>query len=579
MKKLSTIYALICICYLTIHTITAQIVPPVSIPYAQDYEWAKSIGVGGTNADVGYAVTIDADDNVYTTGLFSEIVDFDPGPGIAYLTATGIDIFISKLDASGNFLWAKKMGGISEDAGYSIALDASENVYITGEFHETMYVDTVNGTEVLISAGGSDIFIAKLDTLGNFMWAKRMGGPSHDQGNSIALDFQGNVYVTGFFRESADFNPDDVVIHNLISEGRKDIFISKLDTSGNFMGAKRMGGSLDDEGNSITIDAGGNIYSSGYFKGTADFDPKAGIHNLYSAGGKDIFISKLDSSGNFVAAARMGGTASDVGNSIILDSNGNILTTGYFKSTADFDPKGGTYNLYSAGKKDIFISKLDASGNFIWAKNMEGAESDEGNSMSLDSDGNVYITGSYMDSVDFDPGAGIYNLSAYDHDDVFISKLDAAGNFVWAKTMGGSGNDIGYGIVVNRFFDVHTTGGFMETVDFDPGAEVDEFPSEGDFDIFVQKLSGSISVDVDFPINNILNVFPNPTTENVTLDLGQHYNTVTLRVKNFSGALVSTSDYKKTDKIDFSIEGNAGVYIVEVFVDNEKIRTLKVIKH
>ncbi len=578
MKNRYKIYTIIGICILQCNAMGAQFNDgQTTIP--QNYEWAKSMGFGGTFEDEGRAVTTDTTGNVYFTGAFTGTVDFDPGTDIAFLTASGIDIFIAKLDADGNYIWAKKLGGSLGDEGFGIAIDSSDNVYITGVFYERIIVDTLTGTVELNSAGASDIFIAKLDSSGNFIWAKNMGGPSHDQGNAIALDALGNVCTTGFFKETADFDPEIVGIHELNAEGGKDIFISKLDASGNFIAAMSMGGNSDDVANSIALDASGNIFTTGFFKDKADFNPKAGIHKLVSEGGKDIFISKLDANANFLAAKKIGGSGSDEGNSIIVDANGNIHMTGHFSGTVDFDPKAGTHNLYSEGKHDIFVAKLDAQGNLAWAKNIGGTDADEGASVTLDVNGNVYTIGSFKDHVDFDPdGVEIYELTALDHEDIFISKLDASGNFIWAKSMGGDGNDNGYGISVNAGFDVYTTGGFMDRVDFDTETGVDIIDSFGDFDIFVHKLSPDLGSTVPIDVNKLPVVFPNPATQNLTLDLKHLYNTVTLYVRNFNGELVSAEEYRNKDKIDFHINGSPGMYFVEVMADGVKIQTLKVVK-
>ena len=158
-----------------------------------------------------------------------------------------------------------------------------------------------------------------------------------------------------------------------------------------FAWAKSMGGSFDDDGQSITVDAVGNIYTTGSFLDTIDFDPGPGTYNLSSAGWKDIFIQKLDANGNFIWAKSMGGVSYDVGNSITIDALGNIYIIGVFEDTVDFDPGTGTYYLTSAGSRDIFIQKLDSSGNFIWAKSAGGSDYDGGSSIAVDTTGNVFV--------------------------------------------------------------------------------------------------------------------------------------------------------------------------------------------
>ncbi len=451
------------------------------------FAWAKAIG--GTSYDCAYSIALDAAGNVYTTGYFTGKVDFDPGADTFNLTSAGNeDIFISKLDAVGKFVWAKALGGIGEDFGNSITLDASGNVYTTGSFQDTVDFDPGAGTSNLTSEGSNDIFISKLDSAGKFVWAKAMGGTYIDGGRSITLDASGNVYTTGSFMRTADFDPGAGTF-NLTSAGSSEgIFISKLDTAGKFVWAKAMGGSSDDYGISIAVDASGNVYTTGYFTNTTDFDPGADTFSVVSAGSRDIFISKLDSAGKFVWAKVMGESSQDEGSSIAIDAAGNVYTTGYFWGIVDFDPGAGTFNLTSASGGDIFISKLDTAGKFVWAKAMGGTSTEIGRSITLDASCNVYTTGFFWGTVDFDPGAGTFNLTSVGGGDIFISKLDTAGKFVWAKAMGGIDDEGGRSIALDASGNVYTTGSFQDTADFDPGAGTFNLTSAGYTDIFVHKM-------------------------------------------------------------------------------------------
>jgi hypothetical protein len=451
-----------------------------------DFVWAGAMG--GTNSAFPGSIAVDSAGNVYTTGSFEGTADFDPGPGTYNLTGGGG--FVSKLDSGGNFVWAKSVGGSD------IAVDSAGNVYITGEFWETVDFDPGPGTYNLTSVGDADIFVSKLDSSGNFVWAKRMGGTFVDQGIGIAVDGAGNVYTTGYFLRTADFDPGPGT-YNLTTPDM-DIYVSKLDSSGNFVWAKSMGGANGDQGNSIAVDSSGNVYTTGLFKETADFDPGPGTYNLTSAGTDDIFVSKLDSSGDFVWAKSMGGVLQwDQGWGIALDSAGNVCTTGRFEGTVDFDPGPGTYNLSGGG---CFVSKLDSSGDFVWAKSM----GDWGRGIAVDGSGNVYTTGPFLGTADFDPGAGTYNLISAGLGDIFVSKLDSSGDFVWAKSVGGTGNDWGQDIGVDSAGNVYTTGEFEGTVDFDPGTGTHNLTSAGAWDIFVLKLSGGFAPD-DLDGDGLLN--------------------------------------------------------------------------
>ena len=302
----------------------------------------------------------------------------------------------------------------------------------------------------------------------SFEWAKSAGGTTNDLGRDIATDVSGNVYTTGDFSGTVDFDPGAGVF-NLTSQGSSDIFVSKLDANGNFVWAKAMGGPSGDNGNSVAVDASGNVYTTGTFRFTSDFDPGPSVFNLIDpagAGGADIFVSKLDASGNFIWAKQMGGPEFDNSSSIAVDNSGNVFTTGYFQLTADFDPGPATFNLTST-VTDIFVSKLDALGNFVWAKAMGGTGVSEGRSITTDLSGNLYTTGQFDGVTDFDPSAGVFNLTAAS-EDIFVSKLNASGNFVWAKQLGGASSDYGFSIAVDASGNVHTTGSFASTADFDP---------------------------------------------------------------------------------------------------------------
>ena len=470
---------------------------------AQGFEWAKHIG--GPSNDQAKSVATDSEGNVYTTGYFRNTVDFDPGIGTFNLTsAGGYDIYISKLDVSGSFVWAKQLGGTFNDEGFSITTDASGNIYLTGYFQGTADFDP--GTEIVnLNASGSyDIFVSKLDASGNFIWAKQLGGSGVDSGYSITIDIGGNVLITGNFRNTADFDPG-VETFNLTSVGNRDIFTCKLDASGNFIWAKQTGGISFDNGFSLTTDIFGNVFTTGGFQDTVDFDPGAGVSDLISAGLFDIFISKLNAAGEFLWAKRIGGTRTDNGTSLTTDAAGNIYATGYFRGTLDFNPGAGIFNLISPDDNDIFILKLDASGEFVWVKQMGGTGDDRGFSMASDELGNIYTTGMFKNTADFNPGDGSFNLTSNGDIDIFISKLDASGEFVWALQMGGPDNDFGNDITADETGNIYTTGVFENTVDFDSGAGILNLTSAGGDDAFIHKLNqcpSASSTDVIITCNS-----------------------------------------------------------------------------
>jgi hypothetical protein len=397
---------------------------------------------------------------------------------------TSLILFTSLIGAPSANAWSSAQTTVSvfsgtlNNSGIAIAVDSSGNIYTTGSFIGTVDFDPGDGTTNLTSAGANDAFVSKLNSSGELIWAKSFGGSQADEGNSIAVDSSGNVYTTGFFEGTADFDPG-VGTSNFTSAGYEDFFVSKLNSSGALLWAKSFGAGQIDKGNSIAVDSSGNVYTTGYFSLIVDFDPGDGTTNLTSAGGHDAFVSKFNSSGDLIWAKSFDGSYDTEAISIAVDSSGNVYTTGYFDGTADFDPGAGTAYLALAGYADVFVSKLDSSGNYVWANSFGVASYYKySSSIAVDSSGNIYTTGTNTALASFAP-------------DIFVSKLNSSGSLLWEKSFGGSSYDTGFSVAVDSSGNVYTTGYFEGTVDFDPGVGTSNFTSAGANDAFVLKLSPS----------------------------------------------------------------------------------------
>ncbi len=319
------------------------------------------------------------------------------------------------------------------------------------------------------------------------VWARAHIGSTDTFSEDVTTDAAGNVYTTGSFDQTTDFDPGPGVL-NLTSAGNADIYVSKLNANGDLAWAFSLGSITSDAGTGIATDATGNVYVSGSFSGTVDFDPGPGTTNL-TGGGK--FLCKFDTNGNLISAFALPGTLSfDI--PLAVDAADNLYLAGGFSGTADFDPGIGTFNMTSAGSTDIFILKLSSTGTFIWGRRMGSTLLDRATALELDATGNAHLTGSFNGTVDFDPGAGTANLTSAGATDAFIQKLDNAGNYLWARRVGGtSALDTGNGIALDSDDNVLITGRFDGTVDFDPGAAVNNLTSVGGGDAFVLKLTSA----------------------------------------------------------------------------------------
>ncbi len=383
--------------------------------------WVKSIG-GAFAYVAGTAIALDDKDNVFLTGYYTEDVDFDPGPDTFYLLSTNedVNIFLCKLDANGQFVWAKNMSG--NGIGSKIKLDSIGNIYLMGNYEGSVDFDPGPTVYSITSAGLLDQFICKLDTSGQFIWVKSL--INDDFGVNMAMDVDdfGNLYIVGNFNNSVDFNPGQNVL-NLLSNGQNEIFICKLSKDGNFIWTKTIGGGKDNRSFDIVLDGLTNVYISGFFRDTVDFDPGQGSNVLVSLSGPSFYIVKLDSNGNFKWIEDIKGPINCRDIYLVVDAMENIIATGTFQGMVDFNLGPGVPPYVSAGNLDVFVSKYDSEGTVMWAGVIGGPNTDISNAIACDQNGNIFITGLYNATADFDLGQGTYLMTSAGRDDIYILKM------------------------------------------------------------------------------------------------------------------------------------------------------------
>jgi hypothetical protein len=306
---------------------------------------------------------------MYVGGSFDGIVNFaDPSQLRTSQFTMSSDVsspdgYLASFDVDGSFRWSGSISGSQAKAVSDVAVDDAGNVVATGH-----YVGTVDFNPRKAHADAvaltQQAFVLKWTALGGFDWMGGLGGAGTTYGTAVTADRAGNVYTTGAFSDIADFDPGAGTIP-LTAPASGQVFLSKLDSAGAFAGAVAMGGStaVGVGPGDVAVDKGQNVYLTGRFSGTQDFDPLFGTTNLTSAGANDVFVSKLDSGGALVFARRMGGATEDAGLGLVLDRAGDILVGGAFTGTADFATIGPALNLASAGDEDGFVMRLDGDGD------------------------------------------------------------------------------------------------------------------------------------------------------------------------------------------------------------------------
>lgn len=390
--------------------------------------------------------------------------------------------------------WAKTFGETLYNYGKDIALDKKGNVFTVGFYIGTVDFDPSSNVNNLTSVGDGAYFITKFDNSGNFIWAKSI---EIYELNSIALDKNGNLYITGGFGGTVDFDLSSN-IYNLTSSNSIDAFVGKYDNDGNFKWVKRIGGTGIDKGMSIIIDENFNAITLGHFEGVVDFNPSSYVFNLTSYGYRDVFISKLDSLGNFIWAKQFGGPEGDGGSSIEIDSNSNIYFLGSFYNEIDLNPSQTEIFKMTSNTLAGFICKIDLNGNFIWASKISATGAIYLNSITVDLNNNLFAIGEFQGTFKYFNGTDTINYNASGSEDIFITKYDSIGNQLWVKQIGGKGvtgikQDNGYAITSDNEGNIYSVGAFIDFVDFDPDSTSFTLYSGSDFylDIFILKLNNN----------------------------------------------------------------------------------------
>ncbi len=415
--------------------------------YGQQWQWANSNG-GSGNIDRNIIITRDNSGNILMTGEFEGTKLF----GTFSLTATGSrDVFVAKYDATGSCLWAVKGGGfLSDNDGVGIATDNNGNVYVSGNFSNNItfvpysvnqitnssnsfiakfdpsgncqFLKAIysngavvmrslqcNGTDVLITgayadstyfdaigvtSASSEIFLAKFDAQGNFLWVKTAGGPDEDSSVDLAIGANGNIYLAGFFKLTATFGTN-----NVTSYGNHDIFVAGFDANGNNLWVTGAGSNQSDQAIAVDVDNAGNCYATGYYyptpSGMTTLPAHFGSFQLPDNGSGNMFVAKYDTTGNTLWAKYGGGSSHDEGIDINTDANGNSYVTGVFVSNASF----GGFPITSNGGSDAFLVKYNTYGGGLFTLKIGGTGNEKGKSVLSYPNGDCIVAGNYTTSI------------------------------------------------------------------------------------------------------------------------------------------------------------------------------------
>lgn len=426
---------------------------------ATSHIWSQRFG--DALDDTGTTVAIDPFGRVVVVGNFYGTVNFG---GADLVSAGSSDIFIAKFSSAGSHLWSRRIGGTSLDYPSDVAIDAAGNIIVIGNFSGT--VDFGGGN--LVSAGSSDIFLAKYYTGGAHQWSQRFGSTGNDAGAGVAIDAGGDVYMTGSFQLTVNFGGGA-----LVSVGNNDVIVAGYSSTGAHQWSQRYGGILSDTATDIVL-VEGDVVVTGGFSGSANF----GGGNLVSAGVQDIFLARYSSAtGAHQWSNRYGGTFNDYAYGVVAGSTGEVTIGGHFGDTANF----GGGNLTSVGIFDVYLASYSSAGAHLWSQSFGSAGNEFSFGLAVGSAGELALTGSFTNTVNFGSG----NLVSAGGSDAFIAVFESSGTPLWSRGFGGALPDVCAGATLDASGRALVTGYFQDAVDFGGG----DLGSAGGTDIFLAKYS------------------------------------------------------------------------------------------
>ncbi|MBL7719737.1 MAG: T9SS type A sorting domain-containing protein [Flavipsychrobacter sp.] len=469
---------------------------------AQSFDWAQSFK--GSGEAVIRDIATDASGNIYVFGDFNGSIDIDPTTNDSMVLANGAtDLFFAKADSNGAVQWIKTMGGVNNEAARGIAVDNNGNVILCGAFTTTMNFNPGGNPTNLAFLGVADGFVAKYDNNGSLLWVRQQGGTAEIYTNGVACDADGNVFITGYY--FGTMSPDHgITMISHISQGQKDIFLTKFDSTGAFKWSRSVGGTSFDGGVAIAIDTNGDPVITGYYQGVVDFDPGVGTVNDTANGGSDIFTCKFNTLGGYtwLNSGFFNGMYTDEPTSVHIGGDNKVYVTGYTNMQA----LGLLMRLSETGQDEKFVALYHptfAPGNNCIIYDVK-----------TDADENFYICGAINGSIDMnaDTASTQVNLVTSNAADMFVGKYDTSGAQVFMKYSSTSDAQVNYALALDPLGGIYLAGTFYDTIDCDYEATNALIAADLGADAHLHRLrqAAPVSVVSAAPLPTELLLYPNP---------------------------------------------------------------------
>jgi hypothetical protein len=517
----------------------------ISSLFAQkpDFEWAGQCGHPPNTSDAKSALASASDGSFYLAAEFTDTVQFG---GKMLVSSGGTDIFLVKHDADGNPLWSFKLGGEDDDYVEGITCSNDGSVVLTGYFYGTTQLGPDNYT----SYGSQDVFIAKFDAGGDFLWSSRAGGPMADYISGLSTDAARNAIITGYFYDSMIFGDTTIT-----ATSSSDIFLAKYDPEGQLLWVRQAGGSSSDQSNSASCDEDGNILLTASFY----YDITLEDTTLTTVNPVGVAIARYTPEGSFDKVIQLDGTYLTPVVYVVAGPGGGFYVSGDFSEQVVFGEK-----TFDAGEfnEDVYIAKYDAAFDLDWAKHVHSNASDQVVGLAADDAGNFFISGHYLDTLQIDLLTMPYTLCCGSRE-IFIVKIDPQGNVAWGQQISGTRASL-MSVALTGDDELLLSGLFSEELtigDF-------QFSIYGGFLNYLTCLKTEIvSSSGNYHKIPQTRIYPNPVTSTFQIFAGNGQKRLNVRITGMNGAFIAEYDVQPGGLVD-ARNLPEGPYLIRVTDEN-----------
>ena len=442
--------------------------------------------------------------------------------------------------------------------------------------------DPTIGIALQQSLGSTDIFIAEYDASGTFTRVTTIAGSGTDLANSIEMDNNGDLIITGLFSGLLSFVANSTT-DDLFTNEPSAAFMAKFSSTGSFIWSKMIEGPGGVVINDMELDNNGNIYTTGSFGADTDFNPNPNISNVLTLSGiTDAFLAKYNSNGAYLWAKAIQGIDLEVSENVEVTEDGNIVIAGYFQNSVDLNPNAGSNFVTAVGQRDVFLANYSPNGSYRWGKSFGGSGNEYCYGLATDNQRRIFLAGTFQGTTDVNPDANqTASLTSNGDADIFFARYDSVGNYEWSMSAGGSNGDFIQDIEVDNILNIHGTGWYQGTSSFFGNLSL---TSNGDRDILITKVLSTMSSSIQkIEVWNEVNIFPNPIGEVVLLENLDQYldGYIDIRLSDLSGRIVFESRNRRVEEnvmVSLPSDLSNGMYFMQVYQNERLQQTFKVLK-